>query len=140
MGRLPVARGTWGSLATLPLCWLAAQPGSLWLYLGTVVAVTATAFPAAAVAERVLGEKDPGAVVIDESAGMLLTLFAVPLGVGPWAAGFFLFRFFDVCKVFPANRLERLRGGVGIVADDLVAGLYANLTLQAGLRLWAAFH
>jgi phosphatidylglycerophosphatase A len=65
-------------------------------------------------------------------------MLAIPVSVVTVAMGFFLFRFFDVAKVFPANRLERQPGGFGIVADDLVAGLYANLVLQVGLRLLPA--
>jgi phosphatidylglycerophosphatase A len=77
-------------------------------------------------------------VVIDETAGFLVTMFAIPLTVSTVAAGFFLFRLFDVIKIQPARALERQPGGFGIVADDLVCGLYANLVLQLGLRLLPA--
>ena len=138
IGYLPVASGTWGSLATLPFCWLAYRSGPLWVHLGITLALTAIAFPAATVAERLLGKKDASPVVVDEAAGQFVALLGIPIAIGPWAVGFFLFRFFDVVKLFPANRVERLRGGAGIVGDDLVAGVYANLTLQLGLRLWAS--
>jgi len=139
VGYVPFASGTWGSLATLPLAWLMARPGSVWLFAGGTVVLSLLAFPAATVAERILGQKDASPVVVDEMAGMLVTLVGVPFGAIPWAAGFLLFRFFDIVKLFPADRVERLRGGLGIVGDDLIAGVYANLTLQIGIRLWAAW-
>ena len=138
VGYLPAVPGTWGSLATLPLCWLVALPGSPVLYAAVILGVTALGIPAAGVAERVLRTKDAKPVVIDEVAGMLLTLFLVPITPLTLAAGFFLFRVFDVLKVFPANRLEHLGGGTGIVADDLMAGVYANVVLQIGLWSWAS--
>jgi phosphatidylglycerophosphatase A len=138
VGFLPGPRGTWAALAALPVCWLLALPGSIWLYGAALLAVAATSVPAAGAAERLLGGKDPKPVVIDEAAGMLLTMFAVPMSGPALTAGFLLFRLFDVAKVFPANRLERLPGGLGIVADDLMAAIYANLALRAGLRLWTA--
>lgn len=82
---------------------------------------------------RRLGRKDPGLVVVDEVAGMWVSLLGVPFT--PWtaAAGFFLFRAMDVFKPWPARQLEALPGGWGIVCDDLMAGIYANLLLRAGL-------
>ena len=76
-------------------------------------------------AERALGGKDHGAIVIDEVAGMTLSVLAVPRR--PWVliAGFFLFRLFDIVKPFPARSSQRLRGGVGVMIDDLIAGAYA---------------
>lgn len=139
VGYAPFASGTWGSLATLPLAWLLARPGSVWLFAGATAVLSLLAFPAATVAERILGKKDASPVVADEMAGMLVTLVGVPFGLPSWTAGFLLFRFFDIAKLYPANRVERLRGGLGIVGDDLIAGVYANLTLQIGLRLWKAW-
>jgi phosphatidylglycerophosphatase A len=75
------------------------------------------------VAERVLGRSDPGQVVIDEVVGLLLTLALIPVGVRGALVGFALFRVFDIIKPFPCARLEKLGGGVGIMADDVMAGL-----------------
>jgi phosphatidylglycerophosphatase A len=93
------------------------------------VAVTLIGTWAAHVAEPLLGEKDPGAIVIDEVAGMTLSVLWLPLTVPVLLTGFLLFRIFDVVKPFPANRLQALHGGVGVMIDDLVAGLYALIVL-----------
>jgi phosphatidylglycerophosphatase A len=84
-------------------------------------------------AERIIGRKDPGAIVIDEVAGMTLSVLPLPLTPAVLAAGFVLFRIFDIVKPFPANVSQRLSGGVGVMADDLVAGVYA-LALLWGVR------
>lgn len=84
-------------------------------------------------AERVLGGKDPGAIVIDEVAGMTLSVLAFPLTLPTLAAGFLLFRFFDIVKPFPAGASQRMRGGLGVMMDDVIAGLYA-LAVLAVLR------
>ncbi len=132
VGYMPVASGTWGTLATIPLYLLIMAADSLWVYGIALVLITGVAIASADVVEKLLG-KDPSAVVIDETAGFLVTMLAVPLSMGSVIAGFFLFRLFDVVKVQPARALERQHGGFGIVADDLVCGLYANLVLQVGL-------
>ena len=78
--------------------------------------------------------------MIDEVAGQMIALALIPRGLAVYAAGFVLFRFFDVIKPFPADRLERLPGGAGIVLDDVAAAIYANLVLHGGLRIvsWMA--
>ena len=133
-GYLPLAPGTWGTLASIPLYLIAAAAGSPWIYLLLLAALIAAGIPAATTAERLLGLHDAGPIVIDEAAGFLVTMFLVPMNLGTVVAGFFLFRFFDVVKVFPADRLERAPGGLGIMADDLVSGMYANLALHLGLH------
>jgi phosphatidylglycerophosphatase A len=85
-------------------------------------------------AESKYERRDPGYIVIDEVAGMLLTLLAVPVGVGGVLIGFVAFRVFDVVKPFPARQVEALPGGWGVMVDDLVAGLYAQGALR--LLLW----
>lgn len=138
-GYLPFAPGTWGTLAAVPLWLAAALLPSPWLYAAATLALTAVAIPAATVAERVLRKKDAGPIVIDEAAGFLVTMFLAPATPLAGALGFFLFRCFDVVKVFPADRLERRPGGVGIVADDLVSGVYACATLHLSLWLVGRF-
>ena len=100
-----------------------------------LIAVTVLGTWAAGEAERALGHgKDPGAIVIDEVAGMVLAVLAVPPTLLIVAVAFFLFRVFDVIKPYPANRLEKFHGGFGIMADDAMAGIYANLALR--LLIW----
>ena len=89
------------------------------------------------VAERHFGRTDPGQVVVDEVMGMLVTLFLNPVGWKGALVGFLLFRVADVVKPYPANRFEKLPGGLGIMADDGMAGIYANIALRA---LLAARH
>ena len=96
-----------------------------------MAAVTIVGTWAAHQGERALGEKDPGAIVIDEVAGMALSVVALPQTWGVLLAAFVLFRVFDVLKPYPANALQRLPGGPGVMLDDLVAGLYALLVLLA---------
>lgn len=86
-------------------------------------------------AEKIFGGKDPGKVVIDEVAGMAVTLYQIPFSWKWVAAGFVLFRILDVVKPFPARQCERLKGGLGIVLDDVVSGFYAWLLLWAIILL-----
>jgi phosphatidylglycerophosphatase A len=130
VGRAPVVPGTAGSLvalapAALALVWL-----PFWAYGLLTAALAVAAVWSAGIAERVLGRHDPGSVVIDEAAGMFVSLWGLPPGGATIAAAFLLFRVMDVFKPPPAGRAERLPGGLGIVADDLVAGAYANLIVR----------
>jgi len=105
-------------------------------YAAATLAVFVLGVYSAGSFERATGEKDSRKIVIDEIAGMLLVGFLLPSGAGYWVAGFILFRAFDVLKPFPAGWVERnLPGGWGIMLDDSVAGLYANLLLQ-GVKAW----
>jgi phosphatidylglycerophosphatase A len=134
-GYSPVAPGTAGSLVGLAL-WLALRGLPDLAYLAGVVAVSLIGVWASARAEAIFARKDDGRITIDEVAGMLLTLAWLPAVVSPWLAagvGFLLFRLFDIVKPPPARAFESLPGGAGVMADDLVAGLYANL---AGQVLW----
>jgi phosphatidylglycerophosphatase A len=130
VGNSPVVPGTAGTLAAIPLYLILAWwlPG--WAYLAATAAIIAIGIWAAGVTERVTGIEDPGVVIIDEVAGFLVTMAGHPLGWGRVIGGFFLFRVFDVLKPPPVRRLERLGSGLGIVADDLGAGIYANLALH----------
>jgi phosphatidylglycerophosphatase A len=103
-----------------------------------IVVVVAAGIWSASIAERHFGRTDPGEVVIDEVAGMLVTLFLNPVGWVGAVVGFLLFRAGDIVKPFPARRLERLHGGFGIMADDVMAGIYANLALR--LCIWSFSH
>ena len=130
-GYSPVAPGTAGSAVAVLLLWLIPfSRAGLVLFL---VAVTIVGTWAAHLAERRLGGKDPGAIVIDEVAGMTLSVVVFPLTPGVLLTGFVLFRVFDVVKPPPARASQRLTGGVGVMIDDLIAGLYA-LAVLAALR------
>lgn len=128
IGYIPFAPGTFGSAAGLVL----------WLFLpasasGQAVAIAvllAVGSWSGTVAERHFGTRDPSAVVIDEVMGMIITLFMNPVGWAGALAGFLLFRIADVIKPFPADRLEHLPGGVGVMADDAMAAVYANVVLR----------
>ena len=133
VGYAPLAPGTFGTAAGL-LLWalLPAEPA---VQAIAIVALFAVGSWSGSVAERHFGRTDPGQVVVDEVMGMLITLFMNPVGWRGAVAGFFLFRVADVLKPFPANRLERLPGGVGVMADDAMAAVYANLVLRVALTL-----
>jgi phosphatidylglycerophosphatase A len=135
-GYFPVAPGTIGSLAGLVfylLVWWAQSP---LVEVALIAVLCAAGVWAGTIAERYFGGIDPGPIVIDEVAGMLITLAFMPVGLSGAIVGFFLFRIFDVIKPYPAGRLERLHGGLGVMADDGMAAIYANLTLR--VVLWAA--
>jgi phosphatidylglycerophosphatase A len=128
-GRLQPGPGTWGSVATVIL-WalISSRLSPATRTSATIVAaalVTLIGIPAATRVERASGVKDPQFVVIDEVAGQLVTLIAVPLAWKTFLAGLILFRVFDILKPPPLRLLERLPEGTGIVVDDLGAGLYA---------------
>jgi phosphatidylglycerophosphatase A len=126
-----VAPGTAGSLVTLIALWLI--PFNRLALVGTLVAVTALGMWAASRVERVLGAKDPGVIVIDEVAGMLLSMLGLPRSLPVLITAFLLFRLFDIWKPFPARESQALTGGMGVMVDDLIAGLYA-LVLVMGAR------
>jgi phosphatidylglycerophosphatase A len=129
-GYFPIAPGTVGSAAGLLVYLLVSWAGLPMLDVAAIGLTFAGGAWAATHAERFFGGIDPGPVVIDEVLGMLVTLAFIPAGWQAMLAGFLLFRVFDVIKPFPANRLETLHGGFGIMADDAMAGVYANLGLR----------
>jgi len=136
VGLLPRAPGTWGSLVALPPAWLiVAQWGWLGLLLGVVLVTLIGVWVADRFTQRA-GVADPGIVVIDEVAGQWFALAALPLDPFWYAAGFVAFRFFDIVKPWPVSWADRsLRGGLGVMVDDLLAGLYAVLVLLIALWL-----
>ena len=135
-GYFPFAPGTVGSAAGLIVYLLVWWAQSTAVEVGLIVGLFAAGVWAGTTAERYFGGIDPGPIVLDEVVGMLITLAFIPVGPSGAIAGFVLFRIFDVIKPFPAGRLERLHGGLGVMADDAMAAVYANLSLR--LALWAA--
>jgi phosphatidylglycerophosphatase A len=134
IGYAPAAPGTAGSLVALPIIWLAYPALSP---AAAVFSVSMVFLIAVWSAGRQAGEqeKDPQHVVIDELVGQLIAMLVIPVGIFTIAAGFVLFRMFDVFKPFPSRQSEKLPGGWGIVMDDVVAGIYANI----GVRLVVYF-
>ncbi|MGH9797562.1 MAG: phosphatidylglycerophosphatase A family protein [Candidatus Polarisedimenticolia bacterium] len=132
-GRAAVAPGTVGTLAALPFAVAAGHFLPAWAYALVTVLLSGAAIWSAGVAARALRRHDPQPVVIDEAAGIFVTLLWVPPAPFTVFGGFLLFRVFDVLKPPPARGAERLAGGWGIVTDDLIAGAYANLALQIAL-------
>jgi phosphatidylglycerophosphatase A len=154
VGYIPVAPGTFGSAVGVGLYLLlrAATTRIVYLFvpdyhltnesvesfrvalmLVAIICITAAGIWAATRAEKLFGRKDPGRVIVDEIAGQLITFLFIPLAVGlKWwmlLLGFFLFRLFDIWKPYPIRRLEALESGLGIMADDVLAGIYAAVTL-----------
>jgi len=133
VGYVPFAPGTFGSAAGLLAWWLL---GPSAVIQGTAIVVLfAAGVWSGGVCERHFRRSDPGHVVIDEAMGMLITLFLNPVGWLGALGAFLLFRIADVIKPFPADRFEGLHGGVGVMADDGMAAIYANLVLRAALAL-----
>jgi phosphatidylglycerophosphatase A len=133
-GYFPIAPGTVGSAAGLVVYLLVWWTRSPVVEVALIAATFVAGTWASTHAERFFGGIDPGPVVIDEVLGMLITLAFIPAGVSAAVAGFVLFRVFDVIKPYPANRLEKFHGGFGIMADDAMAGVYANIALR--LLMW----
>lgn len=135
-GYSPIAPGTAGSIIGLALFWplhLAAP----WVQVVVTVAVYFAGVAASTRLARNLGRKDPGAAVVDEVVGMWVSLLFLPFTPLTALAAFLLFRALDVFKPWPARQFESLPDGWGIMTDDVMAGIYANLLLHAALRALA---
>ena len=134
-GYFPIAPGTVGSAAGLVfyvLVWWAQSP---LFEAGLILLLFAVGVWAGTTSERYFGGIDPGPIVLDEVVGMLITLAFIPVGIAGALIGFFLFRLFDVLKPFPAGRFEKLHGGLGVMADDAMAAIYANIVLRLVLSV-----
>jgi phosphatidylglycerophosphatase A len=135
-GYIPVASGTFGTVVALPFCYVLSVLGPFEgiVYIGAFIGF---AVWIAGEAEKIFKKKDSGLIVIDEMAGFLVTLFLVPWSAKSVVMGFLLFRLMDIFKPFPIRRLElKLPDGWGVVGDDVLAGIYANLALRIVMRLF----
>lgn len=138
-GYAPFAPGTVGSAVGVLVWWACRPAGAVWLDVGVIAVLTLLGVRAGTEAERHFGREDPGHVVVDEVVGMLVTLVALPVSWAGVLVGFVAFRVFDVIKPWPASRFERLPGGTGIMADDLMAGVYAHIAVRAIGAVWPAW-
>jgi len=136
-GYAPFAAGTVGSLVGLIL-WLPLR-GSSAAQAAAIVALFLLGVWSGSVAERHFDRADPSQVVVDEVVGMLITLFLNPVGWTGALVAFLMFRVADIVKPYPADRFEQLHGGLGVMADDAMAAVYANLVLRACLWLWSVW-
>jgi phosphatidylglycerophosphatase A len=134
LGYSPVAPGTVGTLGAVILFYVISGC-SILFYLSFIIALIIFSVWVSGIARIRLGDSDPGSIVIDEVCGFLVTMILIPPSFANIVAGFLFFRFFDILKPPPIRRLERLSGGLGIVADDVLAGIYANILLQIVVRL-----
>ena len=133
IGYLPLIPGTFGSLAGLFLFWL--TKNEVILYSGLTLILIIFGFLVTGEAEEIFHKKDAKFIVIDEVSGMLVALLFLPYNLKTVIIGFFLFRLLDTLKPFPANKLEQLKGSLGVMADDIIAGLYTNIILQIVFRV-----
>ncbi len=136
LGYLPIMPGTFSSLIGV-LIFFSSHGNNLFLVLLAAVFIL-LGFLVSGRAEKIFGAKDPPCIVIDEISGMLLSLVFLPYDIKIIVVAFLLFRLFDILKPFPINKIQGLGGGLGVMADDLIAGFYTNIILQVALR-WASF-
>ena len=128
LGRLPLAPGTWGSLAGLILC--IALHGNIFLYIVVFICLFMLGVFSSAKMESNSGVKDPSYIVIDEFACMFPVFFLIPLSPAYVLTGFIIFRLFDILKPPPIRQIEKIKGGWGVMLDDLAAAVYTNLILH----------
>jgi phosphatidylglycerophosphatase A len=132
-GFAPIAPGTFGSLAAIPLAAFVMWLGGPWPLAAIAAAILIVGIWTTGIYSRATGAVDPHEAVVDEVAGQCLTLTVVPLAPLPYLIGFLLFRAFDIMKPFPIRWLERkLPGGYGIMLDDIAAALYAMIVYHLG--------
>ncbi len=131
VGKIPIAPGTFGSIAGLLFCFFLSRVSFL---LASLIVVVFIAFAVwiAGKAEKIMKQKDSGSIVIDEIAGIMITLLGLPFNFISVISGFFIFRILDIIKPFPISSLEnKLSGGTGIVMDDVAAGFLSNCLLRS---------
>jgi len=137
VGNIHKAPGTWGSLAAL-LPWFFIKDLPLLTYLLILLLLFVVGFFVSGSAEKIIDSPDAGCIVIDEILGMFITLMLAPAHPVAWILGFVLFRIFDIWKPFPVSWFDQnIHGGIGIMMDDVIAGIYALLSLQ--LLWWTIF-
>lgn len=132
VGYSPILPGTVGTLFTIPIYYAITLANSKILYIILTLSLTLVAIPISSRAEKIFGKKDARPIVIDEVVGYLVTmLFFWKFDITTAIVGFFAFRFFDIVKIPPANYVQKVEGGLGVVADDIIAGIYACIASHA---------
>ena len=130
IGNIPFAPGTFGTLLGLPLCYLLTGLKLPYAIVCTLLFIIVAVW-ISHIAEQILKQSDPGCIVIDEIAGMAVTLVGLPFNLTTALIGFIIFRILDILKPFPIRALDkRVSGGMGIVLDDVAAGIFANILLR----------
>jgi len=132
VGNLPVAPGTAASAVGVVIAMICSP--SIPLYIFVTLIVTILGFMVSGKMEAILDQKDPGCIVIDEVAGVMIAFFLLPLTPVVIITAFFLFRAFDMFKIYPVNKFEQLEGSTGVMMDDIIAGLYTNIVMQFAIR------
>jgi phosphatidylglycerophosphatase A len=133
IGFLPLIPGTFASLIGIAIFYLIR--GNFWLMTLLAASIIILGFAVSGEAERMFNKKDAKYIVIDEVAGMLLSLMFLPFNIKFVFIAFVLFRLLDILKPYPANRIQELKGSIGIMGDDIVAGLYTNLIISVALKM-----
>jgi len=132
VGYLPAAPGTWATVVGVVIVYYLAY--NLVILTIVLLVLLMLGVIASGAIEKQLGQKDPGIVVIDEVVGVMIALWGLPPIWSVLICGFFLFRAFDMFKIYPINKLEAQPGGWGIMLDDCMAGVYTNIILRIALR------
>lgn len=135
LGNSPVAPGTAGTLGAILLFFFLTFV-SFPIYIVFLLILTAFSIFMASLAVKIYNSKDPGQIVIDEVCGYLFTMVLIPFSWGYVITGFLLFRILDILKPYPIRNIEKLRDGYGIVLDDVLAGIYANILMQIIIRVY----
>ena len=134
VGNIPGAPGTAASAVAVLMAVIFSP--NIFLYILVSVIVTVLGFKVSGRMEKILDRKDPGSIVIDEVAGIMVAFFLLPLTLPVVITAFFLFRAFDMFKIYPADKFEKIEGATGVMTDDLIAGFYTNIVMQFAIR-WA---
>ncbi|MDE2221842.1 MAG: phosphatidylglycerophosphatase A [Candidatus Omnitrophica bacterium] len=137
VGFLPAAPGTWATAVGIVIAYYSSA--NVVIYTVLLLVLLALGIVATGRVAKQMGQKDPGCLCIDEVVGIMIALWGLPLMWSIMICGFFLFRAFDMFKIYPINRLEGLHGGWGIMLDDCMAGVYTNILLRIALRCAGIF-
>jgi phosphatidylglycerophosphatase A len=132
VGFLPAAPGSWATVVGVAIAYYLSN--RLAFYTILLVVLLVLGIMATGAIEKQMNQKDPGFLVIDEVVGVMIALWGLPLIWPVMICGFFLFRAFDMFKIYPINRLEAKPGGWGIMLDDCMAGVYTNIILRIALK------
>jgi len=137
VGFMPAAPGSWATALGIALAYFLAP--NLAIYSLVLLVLLVLGIMTSGIVEKQLNQRDPGIVVIDEVVGVMIALWGLPMIWSIMISGFFLFRAFDMFKIYPINKLEALNGGYGIMLDDCMAGVYTNIILRIALRCAGLF-